>query len=138
MKVKMGDVVAAGPAPRQSCIISLGCMFLASALVTACASASAEGQQQPAGLSIAGPQVAAQEADVPQRNADFALWLDELRREAEAEGISPSTFRAAFAGVTPIARVIELDRRQPEFTQTFWRYFQNAISEERVQRGPGQ
>ena len=39
---------------------------------------------------------------------------------------------AAFADVEPIVRVVELDRRQPEFTQTFWTYLDKRVTEERV------
>jgi membrane-bound lytic murein transglycosylase B len=35
----------------------------------------------------------------------------------------------------PIPRVIELDRRQPEFTQTFWRYLDARVTEGRIKRG---
>lgn len=76
--------------------------------------------------------------DAPEVQIDaagFEDWLAELRREAQGRGISSSTLDRAFAGIRPIPRVIELDRRQPEFTLTFWRYFGNAISEERVRRG---
>ena len=44
---------------------------------------------------------------------DFAAWLAGLRQDALAQGIAPATFDRAFAGVAPIARVLELDRRSP-------------------------
>jgi membrane-bound lytic murein transglycosylase B len=37
--------------------------------------------------------------------------------------------------VSPIGRVIELDRKQPEFTRTFWSYLRNRVTENRVERG---
>jgi len=67
--------------------------------------------------------------------APFSQWLEELRREAEATGISGDFLDTALAGVRPIKRVVELDRRQPEFTLTFWRYLNNAINEKRIRRG---
>ncbi len=70
--------------------------------------------------------------------SDFDAWLDGLRREALAAGISSQTLDAALTGLTPVERVIELDRRQPEFTQTFWTYLANVITEERVAQGRAQ
>ncbi len=49
-------------------------------------------------------------------DADFAAWLQGVRREALANGIAAATLDRALAGVAPIPRVIELDRRQPETT----------------------
>lgn len=66
---------------------------------------------------------------------NFTDWLTALRIEALAKGISTQTFDHAMAGVKPIDRVIELDRRQPEFTQTFWRYLDIRVSRERIDRG---
>ena len=66
---------------------------------------------------------------------DFEAWLAELRREASAEGISHATLDAALNGIQPIERVIELDRRQPEFTQTFWNYLDARITPQRIKQG---
>jgi membrane-bound lytic murein transglycosylase B len=68
-------------------------------------------------------------------SADFSSWLSELRTEARAKGIRDQTLDEAFNGLQPIPRVIELDRRQPEFTQTFWRYLDARVTEGRVKRG---
>jgi len=62
----------------------------------------------------------------------FSQWLTELRAEAVAQGISQHILDRAFAGVSPIPRVIELDRKQPEFVQTFSRYFETRVTPERV------
>lgn len=69
---------------------------------------------------------------------DFQDWVSELRGEALAEGVSAATFDRAFAGITPIERVIELDRKQPEFTQTFWQYLDKRVTPERIERGRAQ
>ena len=68
-------------------------------------------------------------------DGDFQAWLTALRAEATAQGISPQTLDQALSGVEPVARIIELDRRQPEFTQTFWRYLDQRISDQRIERG---
>jgi membrane-bound lytic murein transglycosylase B len=65
----------------------------------------------------------------------FDSWLEGLRHEAREQGISPETLDAALAAVRPMERVIELDRRQPEFTQTFWDYLDKRVTPERVARG---
>ena len=53
---------------------------------------------------------------------DFDQWLIDLRKEAKAFGISDNILGAALGNAQPIKRVIELDRRQPEFTMTFEEY----------------
>lgn len=65
-------------------------------------------------------------------DASFSAWRAAFRLRALAEGISPATFDRAFAGVTLNRKVIELDRRQPEFTRAIWQYLDNAISDQRV------
>ena len=65
----------------------------------------------------------------------FAEWLKELKTEARARGIRPVILDSALAGVRPIKRVIELDRRQPEFTLVFWDYLSNSVNDQRVSRG---
>ena len=65
----------------------------------------------------------------------FQAWLAALRAEAAAEGISALTLDRALAGVEPLARIIELDRRQPEFTQTFWRYMDQRVTDQRIETG---
>lgn len=66
---------------------------------------------------------------------NFFTWLEELRLEARAKGVSEATLHEALDDLKPIPRVIELDRKQPEFTQTFWRYLDARVTENRVERG---
>ncbi|MFN8924748.1 MAG: lytic transglycosylase domain-containing protein [Rhodospirillales bacterium] len=66
---------------------------------------------------------------------DFGTWLAELRREAARQGISQRTIDGALTGVAPIARVLELDRRQPESTMTFAQYRDRVINNDRVEQG---
>ena len=66
----------------------------------------------------------------------FEDWLMELRADARSQGISDETLDAAFATVeAPILRVLELDRSQPEFVQTFTGYMRNRMSQARIERG---
>ncbi len=64
----------------------------------------------------------------------FAEWLEELRREAAAQGISAQTL-SALDTIAPIERVIELDNSQPEFVQTFTRYLGLRVTSGQVSRG---
>lgn len=88
-------------------------------------------------LAAAAHTAVAQTPSKPAAKADpaFAAWVSELRREALGKGISNATLDSALTGITPIERIIELDRRQPEFTQTFWRYLDLRVSETRITRG---
>ena len=67
--------------------------------------------------------------------ASFSRWVDGLRREAAARGIRSATLDAALSGLKPIARVIELDRKQPEFTLTFRQYMDRVVPRARVEKG---
>ncbi|MGI9257433.1 MAG: lytic murein transglycosylase, partial [Gammaproteobacteria bacterium] len=70
-------------------------------------------------------------AQVPE----FPVWLEELRAEAIASGISEDTVNAALADVAPIERVTELDRNQPEFKLDFWGYVNRVVSDVRISQG---
>ncbi len=65
----------------------------------------------------------------------FAAWLAELQQEALSSGIKANIVRDALKDIKPIKRVLELDRRQPEFSLTFWRYLSNTINDKRIKRG---
>jgi membrane-bound lytic murein transglycosylase B len=65
----------------------------------------------------------------------FPVWLDGVREEALAQGISPGTLDRAFAGLEPIARVIELDRRQLEGRITYQEYRDRLLSKDRIDQG---
>ena len=65
----------------------------------------------------------------------FAEWLQGLRADARLAGIGDSTLERALAGIEPIPRVIELDRRQPEFTLTFREYMDRVVPPARIEKG---
>ncbi|MEQ8195794.1 MAG: lytic murein transglycosylase [Rhodospirillales bacterium] len=68
-------------------------------------------------------------------DVSFTEWLRGFRAQAQKEGISSKTLSDALDGLSLNQRVIELDRRQPEFTQTFWAYLSKRVTPERIQRG---
>ncbi len=66
----------------------------------------------------------------------FEEWLLDLRAEAMSRGITRETLDTSFASVEAlIPRVLELDRSQPEFVQTFSGYMRNRLSDARISRG---
>ena len=81
------------------------------------------------------PASASVEPVTPPSAAEFQAWLDSFKTTAAARGISAATLDRALADASYITRVIELDRRQPEFTMTFWQYYEKTISDKRIARG---
>lgn len=65
----------------------------------------------------------------------FEIWLDGVRQEARAAGISDRTIAAALTGLQPNPKVIDLDRRQPEGTVTLARYLERRLSDKRIATG---
>lgn len=65
----------------------------------------------------------------------FADWLVKFRTDAAKAGISEKTLDSALGELKPIPRVIELDRRQPEFTLTFRDYMERLVNAKRVTKG---
>jgi membrane-bound lytic murein transglycosylase B len=71
-----------------------------------------------------------------QAHQSFVEFLAKVRADAEASGIAALTLDRAFAGVhEPIARIIELDRNQPEVTMTFAEYMAKRVSDVMVRDG---
>lgn len=87
-------------------------------------------------IALAGSILAATLAAAPAAaRPDFATWLAELRQEALARGLSEATLDLALTGVEPNARIIDFDRRQPEFTQTFRQYLATRVPDTIVEQG---
>ncbi|MDH3703150.1 MAG: lytic murein transglycosylase, partial [Alphaproteobacteria bacterium] len=92
--------------------------------------------QAAAATSDAAPATeASKDAAAADPDEAFQKWLAELRTEARAKGVSEATLDIALRDVTLIEKVIKLDRRQPEFTQTFWRYLDLRVNDRRIARG---
>lgn len=71
----------------------------------------------------------------PQSEADFQKWLANFKKSATQKGLSATTLQKAFDNIHLNQRVLELDRRQPEFSQTFWQYFNRAVTRWRIEKG---
>ncbi len=65
----------------------------------------------------------------------FSDFLNGVRGDARRAGIHPATLDRAFAGISPNQKVIDADRRQPEFTMTWAQYRVSTVSPARVERG---
>jgi membrane-bound lytic murein transglycosylase B len=92
------------------------------------------------GLSMAAGAEEPPLPPVPKAEAveseKFALWLDDVRKEALEKGIAAEVVKDALPdSLTPSERVLELDRRQPEGTRTFEDYLASTVSPTRVNNG---
>ncbi len=61
---------------------------------------------------------------------DYLLY--EVEQKALLQGISQKTINQAFDDLKLNTRVIELDRRQPEFTVGFWQYLNTRVNDVRL------
>src|SRR5438477_5117436 len=68
-------------------------------------------------------------------NASFERWLDEFRREAAAGGISQRALAAAAPGLVYDQRIVNIDRGQRVFNQTFIEFSNRMVAAYRIQRG---
>ena len=65
----------------------------------------------------------------------FDAWLEGVRKEARERGLKEATIVSALSDIRPIARVVELDRKQPEFKLTLDQYLTRVVSKARVEKG---
>lgn len=67
--------------------------------------------------------------------ANSASFVAGLWPEAQAMGVSRQAFEASFAGYQPLPKVMELTRKQPEFSQTVAEYIGKRITDAQVGKG---
>ncbi len=65
----------------------------------------------------------------------FAVWLNDFKAQAKAEGISAKTIKSTFKTAKLLPSVIVLDRAQPEFISPFLKYVNNRINPKKVALG---
>lgn len=68
-------------------------------------------------------------------SGDFGTWLTNMRSDAARQGISQNTINAALYNIQPSQRVIELDRKQPEYKKTFAQYKEMIVNQTRIKKG---
>ncbi len=66
---------------------------------------------------------------------EFKAWVEAVYQEGLQRGIGKATLDAALTGLVPLQRVVQLDRKQPEFVQTFDQYIAARVTDWRVQTG---
>ena len=72
---------------------------------------------------------------VAQSQSGFQRWVKNFRNVALTKGISARTYDRAFKGVKLNTRVMQLDRKQAEFSRQIWDYLDTATSPKRVRNG---
>ena len=79
--------------------------------------------------------VIALSAFAPSARADFASCVGSLRADAARSGISARTLDVAFNGLEPDAKVLDLQKQQPEFKTPVWDYVDGLVDDDRVADG---
>lgn len=82
-------------------------------------------------LVIGGPASAAS----CHGGASFAQWLDAFRAEAAQRGISQTTIKSALSGVRYDQSVVNRDRGQGVFSQSFLEFSDRMVNSYRLQNG---
>jgi membrane-bound lytic murein transglycosylase B len=121
----MASKTASDRALRMGLVISALLSLLGS--LNGCSNASAQNAEAESAASSA---TASESPAMPAES--FDEFLTGVRAEAREKGISAATLDAAFTGVKAIDRVVELDRKQPEFTLTFEQYVARVVNGDRV------
>ncbi len=74
-------------------------------------------------------------AETTANPPEFAECIVRLKGTALERGISRAVVERDLAAVNYVERVIELDRKQPEFSESFATYFERRVTEDRIVRG---
>jgi membrane-bound lytic murein transglycosylase B len=69
------------------------------------------------------------------QDTEFSACIAELQHRARAENLPGWIVDEVMASLEQQHRVIELDRSQPEFSQTFANYLYRRVTPERIERG---
>lgn len=85
-------------------------------------------------LALGACAVSARAAPCGSSAAGFSQWLEEVKREAAAEGVSQRTLNAALAGVTYDHAVIGRDRGQRIFHQSFEKFSSRLVTPGRLSK----
>src|ERR1700681_2664476 len=88
-----------------------------------------------AALLIAGLTAGPAFAVSCRTSASFDRWLDEFRREAVGAGVSQRALAAAAPQMVYDQRIVNIDRGQRVFNQTFIEFSTRMVAAYRIQRG---
>ena len=67
--------------------------------------------------------------------AEFQNWLVDVHAEARDKGISESVISSALSNIQPVARILERDRKQSEYTITLGKYRKRVITPNNIRVG---
>ncbi|ABC22506.1 Lytic murein transglycosylase [Rhodospirillum rubrum ATCC 11170] len=84
------------------------------------------------GMAPVSPIAPAAALSPAAEQAAFAQWLVGMRAEALAAGISRATVDSALGRARIEPRIVELDRKQPEFNKTLAGYFASTLPDSRI------
>lgn len=82
-------------------------------------------------LSIAAPA----NAQGCGNSGSFDAWLDDFRQYASSQGVSSRTINSALSGITFNQSVINQDRRQRVFSQSFLQFSDRMVAQYRLDQG---
>ena len=72
---------------------------------------------------------------LPPALANSAAFVQNLWPQAQARGVSRNAFEAAFAGYSYMPKIMELTKKQPEFSQTVQQYIDRRVTAAQAQKG---
>ncbi len=107
---------------------------LAAAALTACASPSSTTPPVPPATADAA-QAAGTTPEALVLQHGFERWVADFMDAARDAGVDDATLHQAFDGAHYVARAVDADRKQPEFTRAVWDYVDAIASPGRVQHG---
>ncbi len=107
---------------------------VAAVALTACASPPST-TPQPAPVTAESAQAAGVSPEQLALQQGFERWVAGFMDSARAAGIDDATLHQAFDGARYVARAVDADRKQPEFTRAVWDYVDAIVSPARVLRG---
>ena len=67
--------------------------------------------------------------------SEFSTCVQNLKIQARKDSLSDTVVNGPLSRVELVPRVIELDRAQPEFSLSFYKYYTQRVTEKRVERG---
>lgn len=110
-------------------MILKGAVVSAAAMAVLCIACGPTSAQAPAGPPPTPP------AFESSGDAEFDAWRREFAVRALMRGRDRDVLTRVLSGLTPEGRVIDLDRRQPEFVSPVWDYVTTRVSDQRISAG---
>ena len=65
----------------------------------------------------------------------FKIWIENFKNEAKEAGLSDNIINENLDNAKFIPRIIELDRKQPEFTLSLSEYLNKVVNKKRINKG---